>query len=67
MTTFSRLAKLEKTCPLKVTVNPYAAMTDNELLREIKRMLESGAPESPEQKELARILANNGIEWTVKL
>jgi hypothetical protein len=63
MTTKKRLEKLESTVPPNVTVNPYAAMSDAEILQALKAELESGAT----SKEAENILANNGIEWTVKL
>lgn len=71
MTTKNRITKLEGMPVMpQARVNPYASMSDAELLQTMKDIVESGPAETPEQaafdKMAKALLLNNGITWSVK-
>jgi hypothetical protein len=59
--------KNTKTAPKPTIANPYAGMSDAELLDAAKVLLESGEYIPEDTRRLAEsVLKNNGIQWTVK-
>jgi hypothetical protein len=67
MTAKQRMQRLEKTAPKPTIANPYAEMSDAELLDALKVMLESGEYIPEDTRRLAEnVLQNNNIQWTMK-
>jgi len=70
MSAKQRIQRLEKTAPKPTEANPYAAMTDKELLQATKRIVENADPVTQEDRALLErakdILRNNGIAFTDK-
>lgn len=68
MSAKQRIQRLEKTAPKPTVINPYAAMTDKELLQATKRIVENADPVTQEDRALLErakdILRNNGIAYT---
>lgn len=66
-----RIMQLEKTTPKPTKANPYAAMTNKELLQATKHMVENADPVTPEDRALLErakgILKNNGIVFTERM
>jgi len=68
MSAKQRIQRLEKTAPKPTEANPYAGMTDKELLQATKRIVENADPVTQEDRALLErakdILRNNGIAYT---